>query len=112
MGVQPQVVVASAPGRGNRVRLVDHERVEPGPADRPGRCQASRARAHDHDVLIHGATIVSDMASVSKGRAAGLRVRPLAAEDLDQADRSRPDAPGYRTSGSFVIEDRRQAWRW
>ncbi len=35
--------------------------------------------------------------------AAGLRVRPLAAEDLDEADRTR---------GSFVIDDWRQAWPW
>lgn len=47
------------------------------------------------------------MASVSKGHAAGVRVRPLAAEDLDEADRNRPDEPGYRTGDSFVIEDGR-----
>jgi hypothetical protein len=70
------------------------------------------------------------MASVSKGYAAGVRVRPLAAEDLDEADRiyrvafgtfvglSRPETffsdagPGYRTSDSFVIKEWRQAWRW
>jgi hypothetical protein len=52
------------------------------------------------------------MASVSKGHAAGVRVRPLAAEDPDEADRNRPDEPGPRTSDSFGIQDWRQAWRW
>ena len=104
--------MAPAPGRGDRVRLLDHERVEPGPADRPGRSQASRTRAHDRDVLIHGATIVPVMASAIKRHAAGVCVRPLAAENLDEADRNRPDEPGPRTSDSFVIQDWRQVWRW
>jgi hypothetical protein len=52
------------------------------------------------------------MASVIKGHAAGVRVRPLAAEDPDEADRNRPDEPGPRTSDSFVIEEWRHAWRW
>jgi len=56
VGVQPEVVVAAAPGRRDRVRLIDHDGVEAGPADRPGRRQASRARADDHDMLIHGAS--------------------------------------------------------
>jgi hypothetical protein len=56
VGVQPEVVVTRAPGRGDRVRLLDHERVEAGPADRRGRRQARRARADDHDMLIHRAS--------------------------------------------------------
>jgi hypothetical protein len=56
VGVQPEVVVAAAPGRGDRVRLLDHERVTPGSADRPGRRQPCRARADNYDVLIHGAS--------------------------------------------------------
>ena len=48
--------MAAAPGRGDRVRLLDHERVAAGPADRPGRRQARRARPDNHDMLIHGAS--------------------------------------------------------
>jgi len=56
VGVQPEVVVAAAPGRGDRVRLLDHERVEAGPTDRPGRRQACRARADYYHMLIHRAS--------------------------------------------------------
>ena len=107
MGVQPEVVVTRAPGRGDRVRLLDHERVEASPADRPGRRQTSRARADDHDMLIHRAsyrrghgecyqvgrltmpvvTIAEVLGGTGVTDAAGVRVRPLAAEDLDEADR-------------------------
>ena len=48
--------MAAAPGRGDRVGLLDHERVVAGPADRPGCRQARRAGADDHDMLIHRAS--------------------------------------------------------
>ena len=41
--------MALPPGRGHRVCLVHHERINTSPADRPGRRQTGRARADDHD---------------------------------------------------------------
>jgi hypothetical protein len=52
VGVQAKMVMAFAPGRGDRIGLLDHDRVNTSPADRPGRRQAGRASADDRDMFI------------------------------------------------------------
>lgn len=34
-----------------------HERIQASPSDRPGSRQASRAGTHDHNMLIHDASV-------------------------------------------------------
>jgi hypothetical protein len=57
VSIQPEMVMAVLPGCSHRVCLVHHERINAGPADRPGSRQSGRARADDHDMLIHGASV-------------------------------------------------------
>ena len=89
-------------------------RIAPGPADRPGRRQASRTRADDRDMLIHHVSVADHVrtrwtADPRAGRDRAWRV--LAGQgfrrDFQGATMHRPNEPGYSTSDSFVIDD----WR-
>jgi hypothetical protein len=49
--------MAFPPGGRYRIRPVNHERLNTSPSDRPGSRQASRASTHDHNTLIHDASV-------------------------------------------------------
>jgi hypothetical protein len=51
------MVMAFPPGRGHRTGLVNHDRIKTSPSDRPGSRQTSRASTHDHNMLIHDASV-------------------------------------------------------
>jgi hypothetical protein len=55
--IQPKMIMAPPPGRGHRIGPVHHERIKTSPSDRPGRRQTSRASAHDHNTLLHDASV-------------------------------------------------------
>jgi hypothetical protein len=55
--IQPKMVMAFPPGRGHRIGLVNHELIKTSPSDRPGSRQTSRASTHDHNMLIHDASV-------------------------------------------------------
>ena len=58
--------MAVPPGGGDRICLVHHERIKTSPARRPGRRQAGRAGADDHNTLLHDASVDPRTAPVNK----------------------------------------------
>ena len=66
MRVQPKMIMTVPPGRGHRLCLVHHERVNTSPANRPGRRQTGRTSTNDDNTLVHDASMARFPAPVNK----------------------------------------------